>query len=123
MPRRLRYLHPTPPARVRLTTGPCALGLAATRMRYIAVEDVALALCDYGQGNVGWFYATTAEMAGADRLEVIGERGALVWEQGRGRQLSLEPPLPTHLRTSPELFGQPLGAWRERRWRRRPTAR
>jgi predicted dehydrogenase len=88
-------------------------GLAATRLHPITVEDVALALCDYGQGNVGWLYATTAEMAGADRLEVVGERGALVWEEGRVRQLTLDPPLPTHLRTSPELFGQPLGAWRE----------
>jgi predicted dehydrogenase len=88
-------------------------GLAATRLHPITVEDVALALCDYGQGNVGWLYATTAEMGGADRLEVVGERGALVWEQGRVCQLTLDPPLPTHLRTSPDLFGQPLGAWRE----------
>jgi predicted dehydrogenase len=88
-------------------------GLAATRLHRIAVEDVALALCTYGQGKVGWLYATTAEVAGSDRLEVVGERGALVWEEGRVRHLTLDPPLSTHLCSSAELLGQPRAVWRE----------
>jgi predicted dehydrogenase len=88
-------------------------GLAATRLHAMAVEDVALAFCDYGQGHVGWLYATTAEVAGADRLEIVGERGALVGEQGQVRHLTLDPPLSTHLRRSTDLFGQPRGVWRE----------
>jgi predicted dehydrogenase len=88
-------------------------GIAATRLHAIAVEDVALAICDYGGGKVGWIYATTAEVAGADRLEVVGERGVLVWQDGQVRQLILEVPLPIHQRTSPDLFGQPGSAWRD----------
>ena len=88
-------------------------GLAATRLQPIAVEDVALAICDYGGGKVGWMYATTAEVAGADRLEMVGERGVLLCEGGQIRQLSLEEPLPIHHRTSTDLFGQPGSAWRE----------
>jgi predicted dehydrogenase len=88
-------------------------GLAATRLHAIAVEDVALALCDYGQGHVGWLYATTAEVAGFDRLEVVGERGVLVGEHGQVRHLTLDPPVSTHLRRSADLFGQPRGVWRE----------
>ena len=88
-------------------------GIAATRLHSIAVEDVALAICDYGHGKIGWVYATTAEVSGDDRLEVVGERGALVWEGGRVRQLTLEQPLHAHLRTATELFGQPGGVWRE----------
>jgi predicted dehydrogenase len=88
-------------------------GLAATRLHAIAVEDVALALCDYGQGRVGWLYATTAEVAGADRLEIVGERGALVGEPGQVRHLRLDPPLRSHLCSSADPFGQPRGVWRE----------
>jgi predicted dehydrogenase len=40
-------------------------GLVATRLHAVAVEDVALAACDYGGGKVGWVYATTAEVTGA----------------------------------------------------------
>jgi predicted dehydrogenase len=87
-------------------------GIAATRLHAIAVEDVALAICDYGHGKVGWLYATTAEVSGGDRLEVVGERGVLVWEQGEVRQLTLDPPVSSHLPTCPDLFGQPWGAWR-----------
>jgi predicted dehydrogenase len=88
-------------------------GLAATRLHAIAVEDVALALCDYGQGNVGWLYTTTAEVAGSDRLEIVGEQGVLVGEHGQVRHLTLDPPLSTHLRSSADLFGQPRAVWRE----------
>ena len=88
-------------------------GLVATRLHAIAVEDVALAICDYGGGKVAWIYATTAEVAGADRLEVVGERGMLLCEDGEVRQLILEEPLPIHQRTSPDLFGRPGSAWRE----------
>jgi predicted dehydrogenase len=87
-------------------------GIAATRLHTIAVEDVALAICDYGHGKVGWVYASTAEVSGGDRLEVVGERGVLVWEQGEVRRLTLDPPVSTHLITCPDLFGQPRGAWR-----------
>ena len=52
-------------------------------------------------------------MAGSDRLEVVGERGALVWEKGRVRHLTLDPPLSTHLCSSAELLGQPRAVWRE----------
>jgi len=88
-------------------------GIAATRLHAIAVEDVALAACDYGAGKIGWVYATTAEVAGADRLEIVGERGMLVWENGQLRHLTLDPPVSTHLPTSADLFGQPRGVWRE----------
>jgi predicted dehydrogenase len=86
-------------------------GVAATRLHAIAVEDVALAICDYGHGKLGWLYATTAEVAGGDRLEVVGERGMLVWENGQVRQLCLDLPVSTHLPTCPDLFGQPGGVW------------
>jgi predicted dehydrogenase len=47
-------------------------GIAATRLHAIAVEDVTLAICDYGGGKVGWIYATTVEVARADPLEAGG---------------------------------------------------
>jgi predicted dehydrogenase len=88
-------------------------GIAATRLHAIAVEDVALAACDYGAGKVGWVYVTTAEVAGADRLEIVGERGMLVWEDGQLCHLTLDSPVSTHLLTSADLFDQPRGVWRE----------
>lgn len=88
-------------------------GIATTRLHDIEVENTALAIFDYGDGKIGWLYASTAEVPGGERIEVAGDKGVLVWEGGKLRQFVLEQPLTEHLNTSTEQFGSPRGHWQD----------
>jgi predicted dehydrogenase len=64
------------PARVH---GFCQLG----RYHNIEVEDNVTAYFEYPDGGVGVFITSTGEAPGTNRLEIAGERGKLVLEQGK----------------------------------------
>jgi len=83
-----------------------------TRLHSIEVENVAVALCDYGEGVTGQFYASTSDVPSGERVEIVGDRGVLRHDE-RGLQfLELETPLSQHLRESPNGFEAPRSAWR-----------
>jgi predicted dehydrogenase len=63
------------PARV---TGVAALG----KYHHIEVEDEVTAIFEHENGMVGHFVVTTAESPGVNRLEIAGENGRLVFENG-----------------------------------------
>ncbi len=46
----------------------------------IEVEDEVTAYFEHGDGRVGHFVTTTGESPGANRLEIVGENGKLVYE-------------------------------------------
>lgn len=48
----------------------------------IDVEDEVAAILEYGNGATGVFVTTTGEAPGTDRLEIAGDRGKLVSENG-----------------------------------------
>lgn len=48
----------------------------------IEVEDEVTACFEHENGMVGHFITTTGESPGTNRLEIVGERGKLVYEQG-----------------------------------------
>lgn len=48
----------------------------------IEVEDDVSAICEFENGASGIFTTTTGEAPGTNRLEIIGERGAIVAEHG-----------------------------------------
>ncbi len=50
----------------------------ATREHKIETEDTANILCDYGDGKVGYIYATTAEEPGSEQLTIVGDKGTLI---------------------------------------------
>jgi len=54
------------------------LGLLSTRCHNIEVEDCANFLLDYGDGKVGYIYATTAEEPGTEEFMICGDRGTIV---------------------------------------------
>jgi predicted dehydrogenase len=87
--------------------------IASTRLHDIEVENLALAIFDYGDGKIGWLYTSTAELPGGERIEIAGDKGALVWEGGKVRHLQIEQPLSEHLRTSQERFGSIKGEWHD----------
>ena len=49
----------------------------------IEVEDEVSAFFEFRSGAVGHFITTTAESPGTNRLEIVGENGRLVFEDGR----------------------------------------
>ncbi|MEG1979995.1 MAG: Gfo/Idh/MocA family oxidoreductase [Victivallaceae bacterium] len=49
----------------------------------IEVEDEVNAYLEYADGKVANFIASTGEMPGTNRLEIVGEKGRLVFEGGR----------------------------------------
>lgn len=48
----------------------------------IEVEDEVTACFEHENGMVGHFITTTGESPGTNRLEIVGEKGKLVYEQG-----------------------------------------
>jgi predicted dehydrogenase len=48
----------------------------------IEVEDEVSAIFEHENGMVGQFMTTTAESPGVNRLEIVGENGRLVFEDG-----------------------------------------
>jgi predicted dehydrogenase len=70
----------------------------------IEVEDEVTGYFEFDDGLVGHFITTTAESPGTNRLEIVGERGKIVFESGklmfhRNRSSMLD-----FLRTSPHAF-------------------
>jgi predicted dehydrogenase len=59
-------------------TGFASLG----KYHAIEVEDEVTAYFEYKSGAVGHFITTTAESPGTNRLEIVGENGKLVYENG-----------------------------------------
>lgn len=59
-------------------TGFAAIG----KYHNIEVEDEVTGFFEYGNGMVGHFITTTAESPGSNRLEIVGENGKLVFENG-----------------------------------------
>ena len=49
----------------------------------IEVEDDVTALLEYPDGTTGVFITSTGEAPGTNRLEITGDRGKLVYEDGR----------------------------------------
>ena len=53
------------------------------KYHHIEVEDEVTAYFEYDNGMVGHFITTTAESPGTNRLEIVGEKGKLIFENGK----------------------------------------
>jgi predicted dehydrogenase len=72
----------------------------------IEVEDEVSAILEYPNGAIGHFVTTTGEAPGTNRLEVCGDRGKLVAENGKLFFHQTEQSVKTIRETSPEPFAQ-----------------
>lgn len=82
-------------------------GWARTLRHDIACEDTAQAMLEFANGAPGYFYSSTAEAGSAQRLHIVGERGAV---DVAGESLTitrLSPPLREHIRTNPNHYASP----------------
>ena len=73
----------------------------------IEVEDEVTAYFEFANGATAVFIASTGETPGTDRLEIAGDRGKLVYEDGKISFTRNEILASEFTRTSPERFGRP----------------
>ncbi len=73
----------------------------------IEVEDEVTALMEYPNGASGVFVTSTGEAPGSNRLEICGERGQLLIENGVLRFIRNEVPATEFSRTTDQKFGRP----------------
>ncbi len=85
------------PARI---TGRASLG----KYHHIEVEDEVSGLFEHDNGMVGHFITSTAESPGANRLEIVGEKGRLVFENGRLTFVRNHSSTLAFIKTSPAAF-------------------
>src|SRR6185436_1110357 len=88
------------PSRVRAF---CGFG----RCHNIEVEDEVTAYFEYPNGATGTFVTTTGEAPGTNRLEIVGDRGKLVYENGQIMFTRTEGSVNEFKRTSQESFAAP----------------
>jgi len=70
----------------------------------IEVEDEVTAYLEYPNGATGVFVTTTGEAPGTNRLEIVGDRGKIVYENGQVLFTRTESSVVEVKNTSPELF-------------------
>ncbi len=87
----------------------CAFG----KYHHIAVEDDVTIHAAYDNGATAEFITTTGEAPGTNRLEIAGDRGKLVLEDGRLRWWRLSEPERAFCFASREGFFQPETAYEE----------
>ncbi len=70
----------------------------------IEVEDEVTAYLEYANGATGCFVTSTGEAPGTNRLEIVGDRGKVVYTEGQITFTRTEQPVSEVKNTSPELF-------------------
>ncbi|HEX8833340.1 MAG TPA: Gfo/Idh/MocA family oxidoreductase [Abditibacteriaceae bacterium] len=88
-------------------------GIAGTRLHDITVENTSVAICDYGDGKIGWLYASTADIPVPERFEIVGDKGALVFDDGKLRHLRTSEALSFNLRRPAEESVELKSEWHE----------
>jgi predicted dehydrogenase len=84
-------------------TADCAFG----RYHDIEVEDDVTAFLKFADGSHGAFVTSTGESPGTNRLEIVGERGRLVYEEEKLRFLRNEVPMTEFSRATSDSFARP----------------
>lgn len=82
-------------------------GWTRTRQHAIECEDSAQALLEYPNGAPGYFQTTTVEAGSEGRIEIVGDRGALIVSGTRLTIKRFEPPLEEHMATAEGMFSSP----------------
>ncbi len=73
----------------------------------IEVEDEVTAYFEYDNGMVGHFITSTGEAPGSNRLEIVGDRGKLIWENDKLTFDRNQVSLLEHLQTAEKGTGKP----------------
>lgn len=82
-------------------------GNTRTRLHDIEVEDEAFATLEYANGAHGYLYASTTEVPNNNILEVCGDKGKLVLDNGDLKLYTLESSIRNFTETSEVMWGSP----------------
>ena len=89
------------------TSGAFMAHISLGKYHPIEVEDEVHAFLEYDNGATGVFIASTGEAPGTNRLEIVGEKGKLVLEQGKLTLCENAIETSVFSRTTRELFARP----------------
>jgi predicted dehydrogenase len=78
-----------------------------TRAHKIEVEDEAFAVLDYANGAHGYIYASVNEVPNYDRMEIVGDRGKILIEDGKLCAWKVPATISTFTRTNKEMWARP----------------
>jgi len=73
----------------------------------IEVEDRASAVLWFKNGGIGYMHVSTCESPSTTRIEVAGDKGKIVYEDGKLTQYTLDMPVKQFCRSTPEMWGSP----------------
>ncbi len=95
------------------------LATVGTRDHKIEVEDTANVVLNYGDGKVGYIYATTAEQPGMEQMMIIGTKGTLIFEKGKLMHGKLAHPVEQSIygTKSQKVVGTPSGGKQKCTWK------
>ena len=80
-----------------------------TRLHDIEVEDEAAAMVEFDNGAHGYIYAGVIEAPQVDRIEIVGDRGKIQFDENGLRFWELDTPISEFTRTSKEMWAAPRG--------------
>ena len=82
-------------------------GRIRTLMHRIEVEDDAVALLEYPNGALGYFYVSTCEAGPGQLIEIVGDKGKLRIQDGELSFYQYSPSVSEFNRTNTEMWGSP----------------
>lgn len=82
-------------------------GTTRTRLHDIEVEDEAFATLEYANGAHGYLYASTTEVPNHTMLEICGDKGKLVLDNGKLRLYGLDTPIREFTETNESMWAAP----------------
>ncbi|MCW3101041.1 MAG: putative dehydrogenase [Chthonomonadaceae bacterium] len=82
-------------------------GQTRTRLHDIEVEDEAFAILEYANGAHGYLYASTTEVPNTNLLEICGDKGKLVLDNGKLRVYGVGTPIREFTETNESMWGSP----------------
>ncbi|HLK56538.1 MAG TPA: Gfo/Idh/MocA family oxidoreductase, partial [Chthonomonadaceae bacterium] len=82
-------------------------GQTRTRLHDIEVEDEAFATLEYENGAHGYLYASTTEAPNQNMLEICGDRGKLILDNGKLKVYTLDRALREFTQNSTEMWAGP----------------
>ena len=83
------------------------------RFHEIEVEDEVTAYLEYDNGASGLFVGSTGEAPGINRLDVIGDKGSLIFDGERLLLSENEPETSRFNKETRDMFGQPRSSFRD----------
>ncbi len=82
-------------------------GTTRTRLHDIEVEDEAFATLEYENGAHGYLYASTTEVPNNNMLEISGDKGKLVLDNGTLRLFALDGAIREFTHSTDSMWGSP----------------